>query len=280
MGANESQEEYWTSPAGLKWIEHEDALDTAMAGMLDVMLDAATIDKSDRVLDIGCGTGASTIGAARRATEGRALGVDISKPLLDRAATRARGEGAANVTFLLADAQTHRFAEEEFGVLVSRLGMSFFSDTVAALGNLATAMQRGGRMAFVCWASVGRNPWFYVPKLAAEARLGTMPAGDPRAPGPTAFQEIDHVTSLMSQAGLEDIAGTAVELWLTPPDGARGAARAAGRVGPAARIIKAFGGAERDAEAIEDDVAKAFEQFLHRDQVHVPAVINLFTCRI
>jgi cyclopropane fatty-acyl-phospholipid synthase-like methyltransferase len=68
MGANQGQEDYWTSPAGLKWIEHEDALDTTMAGSLDVMLDAASIGASDRVVDIGCGTGASTIGAARRAT--------------------------------------------------------------------------------------------------------------------------------------------------------------------------------------------------------------------
>jgi SAM-dependent methyltransferase len=208
------------------------------------------------------------------------LGVDISKPLLDRAVLRAQEEGADNVSFLLADAQTHRFAPEEFEILVSRLGMSFFSDTVAALRKLAAAMQQGGRMAFVCWASVGQNPWFYVPKLAAEARLGRMPAGDPRAPGPTAFQDIDHVTGLMRAAGLKDIGGTAVEILLAPPDGARGAARAASRVGPAARIVKAFDGAEIDARAIEDDVARAFEQFTNGEHVHVPAVINLFTCRI
>jgi len=279
MGANQGQKEYWTSPAGLKWIEHERALDTAMAGLLDVMLDAADIGASDRVVDIGCGTGASTIGAARQAREGHALGVDISKPLLARAVTRAQEEGAVNASFLLADAQTHRFAEDPFGRLVSRIGMSFFSDSVPAFRNLAAAMQPGGRMAFVCWAGVGQNPWFQIPKQAAEARLGTMPTGDPRAPGPTAFQDIDYVTGLMTDAGLEDIGGKAVEVWLTPPDGARGAAKAATRVGPAARVLKAFGGIETDTEAIEEDVAKEFAQFLQGDQVRVPAVINLFTCR-
>lgn len=279
MGANRGQQEYWTSPAGLKWIEHENALDTAMAGLLDLMLDAADISGPDRVIDIGCGTGASTIGAARMATEGQALGVDISKPLLDRAMTRARQEGAVNVTFLLADAQTQRFVDEPFDILVSRIGMSFFADTVSALRNLAEGMQPGGRMAFVCWASVGQNPWFQIPKQAAEARLGIMPSGDPRAPGPTAFQDIDYVTGLMTTAGLEDIGGRAVGVLLTPPDGARGAARAASSVGPAARINKAFGGTETDAALIEDDVAKVFEQFLRAEQVHVPAVFNLFTCR-
>ncbi len=280
MDANQAQQDYWTSPAGLKWIEHEDALDTAMAGLLDVMLNAANIAASDRVVDIGCGTGASTIGAARRATEGHVLGVDISKPLLDRAIGRARNESADNTSFLLADAQTHRFARADFDILVSRIGMSFFADPVSAFGNLAAAMRHGGRMAFVCWASVGQNPWFLIPKRAAEARLGKPEAGDPRAPGPTAFEDIGYVTGLMMNAGLIDVRGEAVEVPLTPPDGPRGAAKAASRVGPAARIVKAFGGGKQDAEAIEDDVAKAFEQFLQGQKVTVPAVINLFTCRI
>lgn len=280
MDANQAQQVYWTSPAGLKWIEHEDALDTAIAGMLDVMLNSADIAARDRVVDIGCGTGASTIGAAGRATEGCVLGVDISKPLLDRAISRARNVGARNTSFLLADAQTHRFAMEEFDTLVSRLGMSFFADPVSAFRNLAGATRHGGRMAFVCWASVGQNPWFVIPKRAAEARLGTAEAGDPRAPGPTAFEDIAYVTGLLANAGLMDVEGEAVELALTPPGGPRGAARAASRVGPAARIVKAFGGSKQDAEAIEDDVAKAFEQFLQGHKVNVPAVINLFTCRI
>lgn len=280
MDPNQGQRDYWTSPAGLTWIEHEEALDTAMAGLLDVMLDAANIDASDQIVDIGCGTGASTIGASRRATEGHVLGVDISQPLLDRAIARARNDGAGNTSYLLADAQTHRFAKEQFDILVSRIGMSFFSDPVSALGNLAAAMRRGGRMTFVCWANVAQNPWFLIPKRAAEARLGMMGAGDPRAPGPTAFSDIGYVTGLMSNAGLMDVGGKAVEVPLTPPNGARGAARAASRVGPAARILKAFGGTEDDAEAIEDDVAKAFEQFLQGDKVKVPAVINLYTCRI
>lgn len=279
MGSNKGQEQYWTSSAGLKWIEHEIALDTAMAGLLDVMLDSADIRTGDRVIDIGCGTGASTIGAAQRARKGHVLGVDISKPLLDRAINRAREEGAANVSYLLADGQTHRFEGEPFDILVSRIGMSFFADTVSALRNLAAGMQPGGRMAFVCWASVGQNPWFQIPKQVAAARLGSTPAGDPRAPGPTAFQDLGYVTGLMASAGLQDIGGKAVEVWLTPPGGARGAARAASSVGQAARIIKAFGGTETDAAAIEDDVAKIFEQFLRREQVRVPALFNLFTCR-
>jgi SAM-dependent methyltransferase len=278
MAANSAQADYWASPAGLKWIEHEYALDTAMAGMLDTMLDAADIASTHRIIDIGCGTGASTLEAAQRAQNGKALGVDISEPLIGRAASRAKSLGAQNASFLLADAQTHDFSARPFDVLVSRLGMSFFSDTVAALQNLSNALKDDGRMVFVCWASVAKNPWFDIPRQAAEERLGAHPKMDPNAPGPTAFQDCDRVANLMSRAGVSKIEAHPLDIILTPPGGVVGAARAASKVGPAARIVKAFSGTEADEEAIESSVMAAFEEFSDGDDVQVPAVVNLFSC--
>ncbi|MBO9409005.1 class I SAM-dependent methyltransferase [Shimia sp. R9_1] len=178
MEANRAQADYWTSPAGLKWIEHEHALDTAMSGMLDMMLDVAEIVPTDRIIDIGCGTGASTLEAARRVSDGAVLGVDISDPLLKRASRRAEGEGLRNVSFLLADAQTHDFSDQSFDILVSRLGMSFFSDTVVALGNLARALDTQGKMVFVSWASVAENPWFEIPKKSGRGKAWTSASGE------------------------------------------------------------------------------------------------------
>lgn len=278
MEANKTQAAYWASPAGLKWIEHERALDTAMAGMLEMMLDMADIISTDRIIDIGCGTGASTIEAARRAPAGKVLGVDISDPLLARAAQRAKAVGVQNASFLLADAQTHDFSPQPFDVLVSRLGMSFFSDTVAALKNLSNAMSDHGKMFFVCWASVAQNPWFDIPRKAAEERFGVQPKGDPNAPGPTAFQDCERIAGLMSQAGLSNIEAHPLDIVLTPPGGVAGAARAASKVGPAARIMKAYSGTETDEGAIESSVMAAFEDFSDGDNVRVPAVVNIFSC--
>ncbi|MBF9061360.1 methyltransferase domain-containing protein [Rhodobacterales bacterium HKCCSP123] len=278
MDANKDQAEYWASPAGLKWLEHEHALDAAMAGMSNLMLDTADILSADRIIDIGCGTGASTLESARRVPEGVGLGVDISKPLLARAVNRAKEEGIQNASFLLADAQTYDFSRQPFDLLVSRLGMSFFSDTMAALMNLSDALTGRGRMVFVCWASVTKNPWFSVPARVAEERLGKLPSGNPSAPGPTAFQDCARVADLMAQAGLSNIEARPVEIELTPPGGVAGAARAASKVGPAARIMKGFKGTEADELAIEEAVRSAFENFEEGGVVRVPAVVNLFTC--
>lgn len=278
MDANKAQQEYWSSSAGLKWIEHELALDAAMAGILEVMLDAAALTTSDHVLDVGCGTGASTICTAQMLSNGKAVGIDISKPLLDRATLRAREQGIGNAAFCLADAQTHQFPHRAYDRLVSRMGMSFFSDSVLALENLGKALKRGGRMSFVCWAAVDRNPWFRIPKEAAEKQLGRLPKLAPRAPGPNAFQDLDYVRGLMAQAGLIDIEARAIEVDLTPPGGTQGAARAASRVGPAARVVKAFNGGASDEKAIEQAVCTAFKQFDRNGNIRVPAVVNLFTC--
>lgn len=278
MEPNKAQADYWASPAGLKWIEHEHALDTAMAGMLDKMLDAASIASTDRIIDIGCGTGASTLEAARRVPSGQVLGVDISGPLLKRAASRAKTEGVVNASFQLADAQTHDFSAQPFDLLVSRLGMSFFADTVAALKNLSNALNDNGRMIFVCWAAVTKNPWFAIPKQAAEKRLGAQPKVDPNAPGPTAFQDCDRVTDLMAMAGLSSIEARQLDIALTPPGGIAGAARAASKVGPAARIMKAYNGSKADEAAIENAVMVAFEEFQVGNTARVPAVVNLFAC--
>ena len=278
MEANKAQSDYWASSAGLKWIEHEHALDTAMSGMLEMMLEAADITSTDHIIDIGCGTGASTIEAARCVHDGRVLGLDISEPLLNRATRRAEAEGARNVTFVLADAQTHDFSGKSFDLLVSRLGMSFFSDSVAAFRNLAQALSGCGKMVFVCWASVADNPWFSIPKQAAEEMLGPQPKGDPDAPGPTAFQNCDRVADLMTRAGLSNIEARPINIGLTPPGGVKGAARAASKVGPAARIMKAYKGTEAVEAAIESAVMEAFESFVEGDMVQVPAVVNLFTC--
>src|SRR5579885_3498256 len=115
-------------------------------------MDHAAIQSGERILDIGCGSGETTLELARRAgPAGSALGVDISRLLLDAARAAARQAALANVSFQEADAQTHAFAPASFDLVFSRFGVMFFEDPDAAFRNLKTALRPGGRLCFVCW---------------------------------------------------------------------------------------------------------------------------------
>jgi SAM-dependent methyltransferase len=273
---NAAQADYWSSASGRRWIEHEDALDEAMEGVLQLLLDGAALQPGDRIADIGCGTGASTLAAAARVQSGRVLGVDISELLLDRARERSGQAKSQNVELLLADAQTHGFESGAFDLMISRFGMMFFEDPVAAFRNLAQALRPGGRIVFVAWAESARNPWFKIPQDAAIERLGAAPSPDPHAPGPLAFADADRVAGLLRDAGLGQIRAETLNTHLTPPGEVADAARVASRVGPAARIMKARNGSEEDAEVIEAQIADRLRAYEQNGQVRVPAVVHRF----
>jgi len=276
---NHDQAEYWgKSASGMKWLTFEEQIAASFAPVVDLLLERAALKPGQRVLDIGCGLGDVTLAAAQAVGPGgHVLGVHISAPFLERAGLRASGMG--NVGFALADAQSEPFAPAERDAVLSRFGMMFFSDTVAAFANIARALKPGGRMTFAAWGPLAGNPWFYLPHRAATDRLGQMPKVDRNAPGPLAFHDIDRVTGLMAEAGLADIEAQAVDLNLTPPGGLEGAAALCTRLGPAARVLAHFNGSEADEAAIRDAVSAALEPYVEGGEVLMPATINLFQAR-
>ena len=150
---------------------------------------AADVRTADRVLDIGCGTGQTTRDAARAATSGSALGVDLSRPMVDRARLLSAQEGILNVNFELADAQVHPFAPKDFTVGLSRFGTMFFTDPVAAFTNIGRALRPGARLVQLVWQA-GRTPGVVhgdparpgrqrAPKRAAWARPCRLLVGRP-----------------------------------------------------------------------------------------------------
>lgn len=145
---NRHQAEAWNGYEGRHWAAHQDRYDAVNSGFNDALL--AAVRPGDRVLDIGCGNGQLTRLAAARAGTGHAVGVDLSAPMLDRARASAAHEGVANVEFVRGDAQVHRFPPATFDVALSRFGVMFFADPVAAFGNVGRALRPGGRLAFVC----------------------------------------------------------------------------------------------------------------------------------
>jgi SAM-dependent methyltransferase len=203
---NDEQFEYWNGPEGQHWADREDRFDGMLAAFVEPLLDAAAVAPDDRVLDVGCGNGATSRAAARRATNGRVVGVDISGPMLARARGRAADDGLENVEFVHADAQDHSFDDSDpFDVMLSRFGVMFFADPVAAFANLGTALRPGGRVAFVCWQALFVNEWVAVPAAAIIPIAGMPDAPPPDAPGPFSFADGDRVSSILTAAGFSNI---------------------------------------------------------------------------
>lgn len=197
--ANREQTEYWNVTAGPKWVAEQEHLDAQLGPLGELAADRLGDLAGRRVLDVGCGCGAHTLVLARRAgPAGSVVGVDVSEPMLARA--RERAAGLANVTFVAADAQTHRFARP-FDVVASRFGVMFFADFAAAFANLRAALVPGGRLGFVAWQPVERNAWMHVP-LECVARLVEMPPpGPPGSPGPFGLDDPDRIRKALAAAG-------------------------------------------------------------------------------
>jgi SAM-dependent methyltransferase len=158
----------------------------------------------ERVLDVGCGAGATSLTLADRVRPGQVVGIDISDPLLARA--RDRGEGIENLRFEPADAQTFVFSGPSYDAVFSRFGVMFFADPIAAFRNLRTALRTGGRLGFVCWRAIRDNPAFVVPLEAALPFLPEPPRPwDPAAPGPFAFADQDRIQGILDGGGYGDV---------------------------------------------------------------------------
>ncbi len=276
-GVNAVQIIFWNSAPGKKWITFQEDLDTVFQSVNDRLLQRAKPAPGERVLDIGCGTGATTMDfAARVGPTGSTVGIDISHPLLDHAEERRTDNQLDHVEFLLADAQTHVFDPGRFDLISSRFGVMFFSDPVAAFGNLAVALRPGGRMSFVSWAPMAKNTWFETPRDAAVARLGNPTPTPPTAPGPLAFQDQEYVLDIMRRAGYSDCSANAERVYLFYPGSVEDVAYLTSNIGPSARIMKEFNGSAEDVKEIGRRVADEFQQFAVDGGVRIPALLNFF----
>ena len=206
MSGNEAQVELWNGEATSAWITHADRYDRQLEPFGREVLAAAGLAEGERVLDVGCGSGWTTLEAGRAVGEGgTATGVDISAPLLALGRERAAAEGLGNVDFVEADAQEHAFAPASYDAVISRFGVMFFADPQAAFANLLAATAPGGRLVFACWQPVTENEWTLVPVSAVVPHVGPPQLPAPGSPGPFAFGERDVVRSVLADAGWSDV---------------------------------------------------------------------------
>jgi SAM-dependent methyltransferase len=203
---NADQIAYWNAGAGETWAMLQDRLDLQLEPLGQRAQQALAPRPGERILDIGCGSGQTSLELARAvAPAGGVLGVDISRPLLEVA--RQRAAGLDRVTFQEADAETWPFEAETFDAAYSRFGVMFFADPVAAFRNIGRALRPGGRLAFVCWRTPPENVFMSLP-LTAAASVLPPPAAPPPPPssqGPFAFADPAHVRDILGRAGFGEI---------------------------------------------------------------------------
>ena len=202
--ANRDQAAHWNDRAGQTWAELSDSLDRVLAPFVPLLMDEVAPVEGQCILDVGCGSGAVTRAAAMLAgPRGRALGVDISAPLI--AAARVRSAEAGDADFLEADAQTHRFAPQSFDAIVSRFGVMFFADPVAAFRNLHEAARPGATLACAAWRSAAENDFMTAAERAAAPFLPELPPREEDAPGQFGFADGERVRWILAEAGWKDV---------------------------------------------------------------------------
>ena len=279
---NKDQIAYWNGDMAERWLKTEAQLDEVFETPLAEIIRIANAQPGESVLDVGCGSGASTFPVARQvAPVGKVVGIDVSQPMLARAKQHLATTGLNNVSFVKADAQTHAFEAQQFDLIFSRFGVMFFDDPVAAFRNLGETLKLGGRLAVMAWGTVDdNNPWFSVPRDITIAKVGpTAAPADPFAPSPFAFADVDRVTGILERAGLNDVEGQRIETELKFDDSERNAAEMMVLVGPAARLLREHNASPEIVQAVQRELARQLERFRDGNTLRIPATVTVFTAR-
>jgi SAM-dependent methyltransferase len=198
--------EPWEGPLGRRWAERPDAMDATFDRYGLAAIERLDPRPGEKVLDVGCGCGATSLELGRRvAPGGQVRGIDISSDLVDRARQRIGAAALdADVRVDVADASAVPL-DGSYDALFSRFGVMFFEEPVDAFSHLRTGLRPGGRLAFVCWQARDQNPWMTVPMMAAAAVMDVPPPPGPREPGGAAFAEPEYVRDILDRSGFTDL---------------------------------------------------------------------------
>ena len=264
---NSEQAQLWNGPSGRVWVESQALLDHTFKPLEDLLADAAAAVSPRRVLDVGCGTGATTLAIARRLGAGaHCVGVDLSAPMLSLADARARREHSP-AEFLRADAQTHPFDAAAFDLIVSRFGVMFFDDPVAAFANLRRAAASGAALRLLAWRSAGDNPFMTAAERAVAPLLPNLPPRTTGGPGQFACADATRVRAILAQSGWTGVDIVPIDVDCGFP--ARDLDAYLSRLGPVGRVLQEADEAHR--AALLAAIRPAFDAYVRGADVRFTA---------
>jgi SAM-dependent methyltransferase len=277
--ANAGMRRYWNEVAGPRWVQRQAMQEARNVEMLTMLLEAAAPAAGERVLDIGFGTGVTTVPFAEAVgPTGRVTGVDIAQPMLETAQRRIAEHGLANVELLLADAQVHPFPPASFDLVTSRLGVMFFADPTAAFRNLRGALKPGGRLVMAVWAPVAENTHWKIPFEIAVRHLGEPAPQPPHTPGPHAFGDRDYLRGILEAAGFAAIS-IEPRKFHVQGDSPAAMAEHVGLFGAVQRLMDEKQADAATRQAIIAETEAAFAAYVTPDGVRLPATFLLVSAR-
>jgi ubiquinone/menaquinone biosynthesis C-methylase UbiE len=258
-----AQATLWNGPAGQAWVEAQELLDGVFKPFEDLLTGAVAAGSAGRVLDVGCGTGGTTLAVARRlGTDGRTVGIDISEPMIAAARARAERENLP-AEFIEADAETHAFPPTRFDTIISRFGVMFFADPVEAFANLRRAARGGGGLRFIAWRGAAENPFMTAGERAAAPLLPEIPARRADGPGQFAFADKSKVQRIVEDSGWTDVEIRPIDVGCAFPE--RELVGYLTRLGPLGLILRQKDEAAR--ARIVETVRAAFDGYVRGAEV-------------
>jgi SAM-dependent methyltransferase len=265
----------WNGPSGDVWVQKQPVLDQMFKSMEALLVDAVRGSRATRVLDVGCGTGATTLAVSRQlGAQGHGIGVDISAAMIAAAKTRATQSGST-AQFICADAQSYPFEPANFDMVISRLGVMFFDQPEQAFTNLRRAARDEATLCFIAWRDAEENPFMTTAERAARALLPNLPSRQPDAPGQFAFANRDRVAALLKAGGWNDVTVEPVDLACSFPESELiGYFTRLGPVGLALRQAD-----EGMREQIIETVRPAYDAFVHGAEVRYTAACWVIRAR-
>ena len=235
--ANRQQIDFWNGPQGRRWVTHQERLDRVWRPIGEAAIARAGVVRGERVVDIGCGCGATSLElAAKVGPTGSVFGIDISAPMLARARERAQRLEVANLEFVQADASTYAF-DSWADVVFSRVGIMFFRDPVAAFANLRRALRPRGRLVFVCFRDRGLNSWWSVPLAAVATVVPPEPPTPPHEPGPFSLADENRLRAVLDGSGFVGAICEPFDQDIVVGDDVNSAIEFILNAGPVARVV-------------------------------------------
>lgn len=264
---HDEQTTLWNGVAGQAWVDEQALLDRALAPFQELLVEAVRASGARQVLDVGCGTGGTTVAVAQLLGEGgRCTGIDISEPMIAAARARAERERAP-ASFVCADVQGCAFQPGSFDMVISRFGVMFFADPVLAFTKLARAAKDGAALRFVAWRSAAENPFMTTAERAAAPLLPDLPERRPDAPGPFALADERRLARILGESGWTAIDIQPIDVPCTFPE--KDLVRYVSRFGPVGLALNEVDPPTR-ARVIET-VRAAFDPYVHGDDVRYTA---------